>query len=124
MKQSSKSVILSDQRESKDLRIIDTARILRFAALTQDDKERNILRFHMGFSANTAMPTVRAINDRPYSMGHTGLEAVGRGLGPAGKNIYRNGGSKPPPYSMERTVFEIAGGGDNGNCVAQRQELW
>ena len=49
MKQSSKSVILSDQRESKDLRTIDTARILRFAALTQDDKERNILRFHIGF---------------------------------------------------------------------------
>ena len=48
-KLSSKSVILSDQRESKDLRAIDTARILRFAALTQDDKERNILRFHIGF---------------------------------------------------------------------------
>ena len=90
MKQSSKSVILSDQRESKDLRIIDTARILRFAALTQDDKERNILRFHMGFSANTAMPTVRAINDRPYSMGCTVLETVGAGAldGPWG-TIFR-----------------------------------
>ena len=31
MIQSSKSVILSDQRESKDLRIIDTAKILRLA---------------------------------------------------------------------------------------------
>ena len=66
MKQSSKSVILSDQRESKDLRTIDTARILRFAALTQDDKERNILRFHIGFQRIRSCILCGRVKTLPY----------------------------------------------------------
>ena len=67
MKLSSKSVILSDQRESKDLRTIDTARILRFAALTQDDNKRDILHFHIGFDAYGWCLLFGRVKTLPYS---------------------------------------------------------
>ena len=60
-------VILSERSESKDLRIIDTAKILRFAALTQDDNERNILRFHIGFGRKRSCILCGRVKTLPYS---------------------------------------------------------
>ena len=56
------------------------------------------------------MPAVRAINDRPYSIGRTGIESVGRGLGPA-VAVHFFGGSKPPPYVIDCTALEFVGEG-------------
>ena len=54
---------------------------------------------------------MRAINDRPYSIGCTALEIVGRGLGPVVVVHVFFGGSKPPPYIMGCTSLEFVGEG-------------
>jgi hypothetical protein len=57
-----KYVILSDQRESKDLRTTDTAKILRFAALTQDDRLARLNLFAESPMCNRAVAFLRFVD--------------------------------------------------------------
>ena len=97
MKQTSKSVILSDQRESKDLRTTDTAKILRFAALTQDDRLARLNLF-AETQCEKQYCTARTIDNRPYGFQRTDCVIVGEGLDPPAQNalcIRRKSNVKP-----------------------------